>query len=82
MSHLDVERPDPVVLGGRQSAEGPVKHPPGPGHLALLGEELAVVNPDPGHLVHPDQTPLKAVVDRVIARIRDRPFICFLRTLR
>ena len=43
---LDVERPDPVVLSGRQSSECTVKHPSGPRHLALLGKELAVVNPD------------------------------------
>ena len=43
---LDVEGPDSVVLGGGQGSQSSVKHSPGPGHLALLGEELAVVNPD------------------------------------
>ena len=43
---LDVEGPDSVVLGGGQGSQSSVKHSPGPGHLALLGQELAVVNPD------------------------------------
>ena len=70
---LDVERPDPVVLGGWQSTQSSVKHAPGPGHLALLGEELAVVNPDPRHLVHEDQAALEAVVHLIIAGVSYTP---------
>ena len=66
------------MLGGWQSTQSSVKHAPGPGHLALLGQELAVVNPDPGHLVHPDQAPLKAAVDRVIARVSHTPTLHLL----
>ena len=32
--------------------------------------ELAVVDPDPRHLVHPHQAPLEAVVGLVVARVR------------
>ena len=63
----------PVVLGWRQCAERAVEHSPRARYLLLLGEELAVVHPDARHLVHEDEAALEAVVDLVVARVRDAP---------
>ena len=38
------------MLGEGQGLQGSVKGPSGLGHLALVHQELAVVQPDPGHL--------------------------------
>ena len=38
------------MLGERQGLQGSVKGTSGPGDLALVHEELAVVQPYPGHL--------------------------------
>ena len=47
---LDVEWPDAAVLGERQGLQGSVEGAPGLGHLPLVDEELAVVQPDSRHL--------------------------------
>ena len=75
---LDVEGPDPVVLCGREGPERPVAHPPSGRHLALLRQELDVVDPDARHLVHEDQRPLEAVVDGVIAGVGDHSVLHLL----
>ena len=43
---LDVQRPNSVMLGWRKSSKGPVKNSPGSCYFPLLGQELAVINPD------------------------------------
>ena len=53
------------MLCGRECSERPVEHPAGLGDLLLLDEELAVVDPDPRHLVHEDKAALEAVVHLV-----------------
>ena len=47
---LEVERPDPAMLGDGQRPQGSVEGTPRPRHLALVHEELAVVQPNPRHL--------------------------------
>ena len=47
---LEVQRPYPAVLGEREGLEGSIKRPPRLGHLPLVHEELAVVQPDSRHL--------------------------------
>ena len=59
------------MLGWRESSECSVKYSSCPGYLLLLGEELTVVHPHPGHLVHKDEAPLEAVVDLVVSWICD-----------
>ena len=68
---LYVEGPDPVVLCGREGPQRPVADPPRGRHLALLRQELDVVDPDARHLVHEHQRPLEAVVDGVVAGVGD-----------
>ena len=38
------------MLGEREGTQGTVKCPPGQRHLALVHQELTVVNPDTRHL--------------------------------
>ena len=47
---LEVERPDPVMLGDGHCPQGAVERPARPGDLALVHQELAVVQPDSRHL--------------------------------
>ena len=68
---LNVQRPDAVVLGRGQGAQGTVKHAAGARDALLFHEELAIVDPDARHFVHKDKTPFEAVVDLVVARICD-----------
>ena len=68
---LDVKRPNPVVLGDGQSPQGTVKDAPRPRDLFLVDQKLAVVHPNPRHLVHEDECPLEGVVDLVEGRIRN-----------
>ena len=56
-----------------ESPEGPVEDPSRPRDLLLFGEKLAVVHPDARHLVHEDEAALEAVVDLVVAGVRDAP---------
>lgn len=49
-NELEIEWPDTVVLGEGESSEGPVKGAPCACDLALVHEELAVVQPDARHL--------------------------------
>jgi hypothetical protein len=61
----DVERPNPVVLSDGERAQRPVEHPSRPRDLPLVDEEGAVVDPDPGHLMHKDERALERVVHLV-----------------
>ena len=53
-SDLDVEGPDAVMLCEWEGLEGGVECAAGAGDDALIGQELQIVGPDAGHLVHED----------------------------
>ena len=59
-----VELPYPVMLRDGKGRHGAVERPPRLRHQLLLHQELEVLEPDAGHLVHRDQRALVRVVHR------------------
>lgn len=56
------------MLGDGEAA---VEDAAGGGEEALLGEGAEVHEPDAGHLMHGDESPLEGVVERLVGRVRD-----------
>ena len=50
LDELEVERPYPIVLRERKCTQSSIKGAPGFRDLALVNQELAVVEPDTRHL--------------------------------
>ena len=61
------------MLCGWQGSKRPVENSTSLRDPLLLDEELAVVHPDPRHLVHEDQAAFEAVVHLIIARVSYTP---------
>ena len=59
------------MLRDGQRLEGAVKEAAARGALALRDDKLAVVRPDPRHLVHEHEGALERVVHGLVARVVD-----------
>lgn len=59
------------MLSHRKRAESSVEGPASPGEELLLGESMEVHDPDPGHLVHGDESSLEGVVEGFVLGVSD-----------
>ena len=75
LDEVDVDGPDPFMLGDGQGSQGSIQDTPSSGYQPLRDQEGAVVHPDSWHFVHEHQGPLVRVVHFLVGGVGDALFL-------